>query len=226
MNLKKCTKCKVEFPDTTEFFHKSGTRLHTHCKTCKNNDGKKYQTRYKDKYKDKKAQYREKNKEKIQAWHKENYKQNADKINTKGKEYYRKNSNSICARTKKYREDNADWYRDYKREYRKNPINKLRSNISRGVWGCLSGQQKTSSTFKYIGCTVEELWTHLESQFTEGMTRDNYGEWHVDHIKPIASFDFDSNLESELHKAWHYSNLQPLWAKDNLSKGKKERMNG
>ena len=221
MNLKKCTSCGEEFPDTTEFFHKNGRKLHTQCKVCKKEDRKKYARRYKGKYKDKKAKYRQENKEKIKSWHKENYKQNSEKIKARNREYYQKNSDSICARTKKYREENPEWYREYKREYLKNPVNKLKSRMSRGVWGCLCGKQKTSRTFKYIGCTVEELWNHLESQFTEGMTRDNYGEWHVDHVKPIASFDFDSDLESELHKAWHYTNLQPLWAKDNISKGSK-----
>lgn len=72
-----------------------------------------------------------------------------------------------------------------------------------------------------LGCTIEELRTHLEAQFQEGMTWDNYGRdgWHIDHIKPCSSFDLLK--EAEQRECFHYTNLQPLWAKDNLSKGAK-----
>ncbi len=66
------------------------------------------------------------------------------------------------------------------------------------------------------GCSPSHLEQHLESQFTDGMTWDNYGDWHVDHIKPISSFDLST--ESERIAANHYTNLQPLWAEDNLKK--------
>jgi hypothetical protein len=71
------------------------------------------------------------------------------------------------------------------------------------------------STFKWIGCSPEELKAHLESLFTEGMTWENYGKdgWHVDHIRPICSFTAE-----EWEQVNHYTNLQPLWAEDNLAK--------
>lgn len=68
-----------------------------------------------------------------------------------------------------------------------------------------------------LGCTVEELRAHLEKQFTSGMTWDNYGEWHVDHIKPVTKFNLVDPAEQLL--CFHFSNLQPLWAKDNIRKG-------
>ena len=68
-----------------------------------------------------------------------------------------------------------------------------------------------------LGCTPEELRDHLQSQFTEGMTLENHGEWHIDHIIPLAS----ANTEEEIVKLCHYTNLQPLWAEDNLSKSDK-----
>ena len=64
-----------------------------------------------------------------------------------------------------------------------------------------------------LGCTVSECRKHLEQQFLPGMTWDNYGEWHVDHIRPCASFEDPADP-----RCWHYTNLQPLWAEDNLSK--------
>ena len=75
---------------------------------------------------------------------------------------------------------------------------------------------------QYVNMTPDELMDYLEGRFTEGMTRDNYGEWHVDHIRPLASFDFTGpDKEEQLHMAWNYTNLQPLWAADNMSKGAK-----
>ena len=68
----------------------------------------------------------------------------------------------------------------------------------------------------YVGCTSEKLRKHLEEQFENGMTWENIGKWHIDHIKPCAKFDL--NLEEEKHKCFHYTNLQPLWAVDNLKK--------
>lgn len=68
-----------------------------------------------------------------------------------------------------------------------------------------------------IGCDVIELSSHLESQFTNGMKLDNYPDWEPDHIKAIANFDL-KDLEQQ-RECFHYSNLKPLWKKDNRSKG-------
>jgi len=70
-----------------------------------------------------------------------------------------------------------------------------------------------------LGCTIKEFKQHIESQFSEGMSWDNHGEWHIDHIKPISSFDLTQ--EAEQKKAFHYLNVQPLWAIDNMRKGSK-----
>jgi len=91
---------------------------------------------------------------------------------------------------------------------------RIRAAIKSGV--------KTGDSIDLLGCPVDTLKRHLESQFTEGMTWDNYGfyGWHIDHIKPCASFDL--TIDSEQKKCFHYSNLQPLWAKDNLQKGDRQ----
>ena len=68
-----------------------------------------------------------------------------------------------------------------------------------------------------VGCTVQELRDHLESKFTDGMSWENHGEWHVDHIKPCASYALAD--EAQQKECFHYTNLQPLWANDNMSKG-------
>ena len=78
---------------------------------------------------------------------------------------------------------------------------------------------KSKSCLNYIGCSVPQLRQHLEQQFTDGMTWENYGEWHIDHIKPCATFDL--TCEEQQSKCFNYTNLQPLWAIDNLTKGAK-----
>lgn len=75
--------------------------------------------------------------------------------------------------------------------------------------------KKTTKFYEYIGCNLIELKTHLESQFKNNMSWKNYGEWHIDHIIPLSS----AKTKEELYKLCHYTNLQPLWAIDNLRKG-------
>jgi hypothetical protein len=70
-----------------------------------------------------------------------------------------------------------------------------------------------------LGCSIAELRLHLESQFQPGMSWNNHGEWHIDHIRPLAKFNLACPLQ--LERACHFSNLQPLWAKDNIVKGMK-----
>jgi hypothetical protein len=68
-----------------------------------------------------------------------------------------------------------------------------------------------------LGCSPDQVRAHLEAQFQPGMAWDNYGEWHIDHIRPCASFDLTDPEQQRL--CFHWSNLQPLWAKENLKKG-------
>jgi len=75
---------------------------------------------------------------------------------------------------------------------------------------------KSSKTLELLGCTVDQLQTFIGAEFTEGMTWENYGEWHIDHIRPCASFNLENPEEQK--KCFHWTNLQPLWAADNLAK--------
>lgn len=76
---------------------------------------------------------------------------------------------------------------------------------------------RSKRTVDWLGCSIADLKIHLEKQFQPGMSWDNYGEWHIDHITPLAS----AKNEDEVLLLCHYTNLQPLWAKDNLLKGDK-----
>jgi len=98
---------------------------------------------------------------------------------------------------------------------------KLKRRLRHRLYSAVKNNQKTGSAIKDLGCSIEELRNYLESKWQEGMTWENYGRdgWHIDHKIPLASFDLSDS--EQFAKACHYTNLQPLWAKDNLTKGDK-----
>jgi hypothetical protein len=83
----------------------------------------------------------------------------------------------------------------------------------------LHRQSKSGSAVASLGCSVAKFKVYLESKFLPGMSWENHGEWHIDHVKPLDSFDLTD--PSQLLAACHYRNLQPLWAIDNIKKGNK-----
>ena len=93
---------------------------------------------------------------------------------------------------------------------------RLKSSLRTRLWYALKAKQwyKNSEFNTYIGCSKKELELHIESQFKEGMTWDNYGEWEIDHIKPLSI----AETENEMYKLCHYTNLQPLWKSANRKK--------
>ena len=131
------------------------------------------------------------------------------------------------------RPERKKWWRAYRRrpEYKawqrarhkqraaSDPQYRLARSLRGRLSLALKGQLKVARTLELLGCTLEDLQKHLESQFKDGMTWENYGEWHIDHIKPCASFDLTDPAQQRL--CAHYTNLQPLWAAENISKGAK-----
>jgi hypothetical protein len=109
-------------------------------------------------------------------------------------------------------------YREMKRRQRLNPHRRLRMYISNAVAGSLSGRRKSKPTFDLLGYTLDELRAHLELQFLPGMSWQNYGEWHVDHIVPLAEFSISGTECPEFRSAWSLANLRPLWGADNVRK--------
>lgn len=108
----------------------------------------------------------------------------------------------------------------YKKKRREDPVHRLHRSMSEHMRSMLRGVPRTGWRHK-AGWTKDELITHLKKQFQEGMSFDNYGEWHVDHIKPKALFDITSIEDPEFKECWGLGNLQPLWASENCSKGAK-----
>jgi hypothetical protein len=108
------------------------------------------------------------------------------------------------------------------RIFHETPIHsKIASNLRNRINLALYGKNKSASSQDLVGCSIVKLFEHLETQFADGMTWQNHGRhgWHVDHIRPCASFDLTD--PEQQRQCFHYTNLQPLWAIDNIRKGSK-----
>jgi len=101
----------------------------------------------------------------------------------------------------------------------KTPKEKIVKSMRRGIWKSLKGTKKRRSWESMVDYNREELMEHLESLFLSGMSWKNYGEWHIDHLVPIATFDFEDSSHPHFKACWSLANLQPMWAHDNLVKG-------
>jgi IS30 family transposase len=93
---------------------------------------------------------------------------------------------------------------------------RLACNLRSRMYQAVRRGTKSGSAVRDLGCTIAELKTWIESNFVDGMSWDNWGEWHIDHVRPLASFDLTDRIQ--FLQACHFTNLQPLWAKDNLRK--------
>jgi hypothetical protein len=177
------------------------------CKLCRSAIKKQYRQDNLELIHSKELEYRKQNNEtkRIKEWRNNN----RDKQRNISKNYYKQNQDRCIKRgvdyTKKRRVEDIDF--------------RLRHNISRRLNLALRNNQKSGSIINYLGCSIKDLKKYLESKFQKGMTWENYGNWHIDHIKPLSLFDLTD--QNNLNEACHYSNLQPLWARDNLRKSNK-----
>jgi len=87
-----------------------------------------------------------------------------------------------------------------------------------GMWASLKGKKLGQSWQALAGYSTAQLMAHLERQFLPGMTWENFGAWHIDHRRPLASYAFKSTDDPDFRAAWALTNLQPLWAVDNMRK--------
>ena len=169
----------------------------------------------KEKYQENKLLILKKRKENYREYQKEN-----------SKEYYQKNKLLIEKKRKENYQKNKKRVNKNKREYNKKrrviDISfRILANTRSRIINALKTNSKSSKTIDLLGCNIVFLKQYLESKFKDGMSWENYGlkGWHIDHIKPCYLFDF-KNIE-EQKQCFHYTNLQPLSAIDNLIKGKK-----
>lgn len=182
------------------------------------------------------------NKEKALASGKEWAENNRERSNEIKKNWKQKNPDYVRASGKEYRAKNKERILEYNREWRikniekaraknrantakrlKTPKGKLSSNISREIRASISGKAKANRHWEtLVGFTVDQLKAHLEKQFTPDMSWENYGSyWSIDHIIPIAAFNFATPEDIDFKRCWALKNLRPLEAKENMSKGAK-----
>jgi len=224
VNTKKCNKCGIE-KELSEFYkEKTGKYgVVAKCKVCKREYQKEYRQRPEVKQQTKEYLKEYAQKPEVKEYQKEYQKEYKQRPENKerAKEYQKEYQKEYRQRPEVKKRIN-----EVRREYRKklydSDLNFKIAHILRTRLGqALKGQNKSASTLELLGCTIEFLKEYLASQFQEGMSWDNYSYdvWHIDHIRPCSSFDLTDPEQQK--QCFHYTNLQPLWAKDNFSKGAK-----
>lgn len=222
--MKICKKCGLE-KDKTNFYDNCNK-----CKICEiervknyiNNNKEKVSKKRRERYVKnreielkKKKDYDDKNRETVREKAKNRY--NPEKA----KKYYLDNKDTILKRNKEWIEKNKEYFKELNNE---NSKKWLKNNPHVVVWRQMLyrtirrfGKVKESSTQDSLGYTATDLKNHMESLFTDGMSWDNWGEWHIDHIIPLSSFD----KETPISVVNSLSNLRPLWAEENLRRSRK-----
>ena len=204
--VKQCSQCKIEKTldnFSKQKFGKNGIR--SYCKECNQSNIKKYRLDHPEKTK-------KKTKEEIK----------------KTNEYFKRRMATdpeyretvlVKKRLKASTEEYKIKARIQRTNWLKNPTNKIAKNMRDRMRAALRGESKKESTLNMTGIRFEELKNYLESKFTLGMSWDNYGHdgWHIDHIIPCSFFDFTKEDHQKI--CFYYKNLQPMWSKENISKG-------
>jgi hypothetical protein len=198
---KKCEKNKPIEDFGNQPRNKDGKR--NDCKKCQSDYAKSRYTQNREKYLEDQKKYQRENKEKVKDSKRRYREKNREKIRAKSSEYSKNNREKINEYYKLKRKNNIQFYIS----------DKVRSRINLALFN------KSNSTKELLGCDFDFYIKYLESLFVEGMSWDNRSEWHIDHIKPVCSFDLTN--EDQILECFNYKNTQPLWAEDNLKKSGK-----
>jgi len=201
MEKKICSKCNIE-KDVCEYYrnNKNPNIYRGQCKKCMNIYSF---TNYRNNVED----ISEKNKK----FRKENPEINKEKCRI----FREKNPEAF----KKWLEKNKEHRKKYINNYNRDPKNKIKNSLRSRINELMNKKYNNPRTLNLVGCDYEFLMGYIESKFTKNMSWDNYGYygWHLDHIKPLSK----AKTEKEIYELYHYTNLQPLWAEDNLRKSNK-----
>ena len=201
MQTKICSKCQEE-KEVCEFYkHSKNPNIYRgQCKKCMNESSFDYNKKNSKIISEKGKQFRLENPE----------------INKEKCRMYKKNNPEHF---KKWLDKNKEHRKKYINEYNSDPKNKIKNSLRSRINQLLNKQYNNPKTLNLVGCDYEFLMEYIENKFTKGMSWDNYGYygWHLDHIIPVSS----AKTEKDVYKLYHYTNLQPLWAEDNLRKSNK-----
>ena len=214
--VKTCTQCLQSKPATLEFFHSHagvGCGLNPRCKQCRKAESKAYY---------------QANTERIKQYARVWQETNPEKANAKKAAWAKKNEDHEKQRKREYKERNREILRKrdaarIKQRELTDPAFRLRRLMSRRMWMSLRQSKDGWSWERLVGYTRADLHAHLERQFTKGMSWEAFaaGKIHIDHILPVASFNYTTPHDPEFQACWCLANLRPMWAKENCSKGAK-----
>jgi hypothetical protein len=243
---KTCTGCEERLPVTAfgvDRAQKDG--LATRCRTCKRAASEAYRRAHPEKVRDacrrSDAAHREQRKEYRARTrnHRAEYNRawtqaNPDKSAAKSKRWRERHPDKVREQNERYRQEHPDRVSVLKRAWEKNnpaahrsqqqrrrerPQYRIEATVRARLHRELTGSRKGGRrTFDLLGYSSADLKAHIELLFVPGMSWENYGEWHIDHIVPLSSFSYSTPEEPAFKAAWALKNLQPLWAADNLKK--------
>lgn len=238
---KACSKCNAAKPATTEFFVKKLGGLSSRCKPClkidkraawaanaEKNNAARRATRD-DGTRERERAYYAANVERKRATDAARRKANPERRAANDRRQYLKNREKRIQQAAEWKARNADraahnlreWHR---RQRATDPGYRLDAAISAYVYWCLKSDKGGRKTEELLGYSGPVLRSHLERQFLPGMTWQNYGQWHVDHVVPVASFSFENADDPEFKACWALTNLRPMWAADNIRKSDKRTL--
>lgn len=209
VRAKTCTKCG-ETKDLSEYYPQKTGRfgVTSRCKPCCSALAAEYYEDNKDAVLERNSRWLEENKDKHRA--------------IMGS-WYKKNKARARANNQRWKDENPERVKELSREAgrRRSKDKRYRFDcaVKTGVRrGLLKGSKFGRRTFDLLGYTADDLRAHLERQFSPGMTWENHGEWHIDHIIPLSAHNYETPDDLDFKRAWALENLQPLWAFDNMSK--------
>lgn len=202
--MKICKDCQSN-KDNSEFSKAGGGYLNTYCKECASKRSKKWKEELSG---DRLIEYQEK-----------------QKLRTKKKYAEHKEELTCNARAWRKTEEGREYYRKRYHQKKTDVQYIVKQSLRHRIYMSIKGFSKSASTTKLLGCSIEEFIRCIEFRFEPGMSWMNYGQyivgkpmtWHIDHIKPCASFDLTDPEQQRI--CFHWTNMQPMWAVDNILKG-------
>lgn len=225
---KNCSSCG-EFVSRSGYYTDSRKKdgLRAKCKSCYLSTCSVYRAENIDVVRANGRRYAAENRERLNAYRAAN----ADRLREWSRKYeaqWRKNNPEKMAEKyrRRYERQPVEKRRQYARRRYHEVLKhstwwRIKNSVSSQIRECLGGRRKGRGTEELLGYTIDELRAHLERQFLKGMSWDNYGDWHIDHILPVSSFDIDSVDSPDFSRCWALTNLRPLWARDNVRKNAK-----
>lgn len=209
--VKTCIKCEVEKPVADFYIRTESGKIRNSCKECDAKKGRRWAEKNRDKTRKSGRKWREKNivaaREGSRRWSEKN----KERVRIKSRNWWLKNRERARRNVRIWRAKTGE----------KQTLWRVAHYCRVRLRKVLKGRDKSYSTRSLLGCRADQLKAHLEKQFKPGMTWENYGlkGWHIDHIKPCAKFDLTDPEQQK--QCFHYTNLQPLWAGENIEKGAK-----